>query len=270
MIKDLLIQHKTVIQTGSIVLAFCVLFLCENLFARRKFVYSRLLRILSNVGIAVLNNYILSISFPILAMGAAFLAKSNGWGLFNLLHWPGRAEILLCMLLMDLVIYIQHVVFHRLPWLWLLHRAHHADLELDVSSGIRFHPFEIFISMGIKIATILLLGAPPLAVFFFELLLTLSAMFNHSNIFIPENLDRILRLFVVTPDVHRVHHSVHPDETNTNFGFNFPWWDRLFGTYRAQPRDGHSEMLIGIELFRSEKWLAFHQILLIPFLDREN
>ncbi len=268
MIEELLLKNKTAIQLGSFALAFPVLLICENLFARRKFLYSRALRISSNLGIAVLNNIILHFSFPIMAFGAAYVAESRGWGIFQLLQWPGWVEVTLSMLLLDLAIYAQHVIFHLAPPLWRLHRVHHSDLELDVSNGIRFHPIEILLSMGIKIGFVFALGAPPLAVFLFELLLTLNAMFHHSNIYVPEKVDRVLRLLMITPDVHRIHHSIHPDETNSNFGFNNPWWDRAFGTYRAQPRDGHTEMAIGIELFRSAKWLALHRILMEPFLDR--
>ncbi len=266
----MILNHKTAIQLSSFVIALTVLLICESLFERRKFIYSRALRVTSNLGIAVLNNILLKISFPILALGAAHIAESRNWGIFAWLESPEWVKVPCCILLLDWVIYTQHVVFHKVPLLWRLHRTHHADLELDVSSAIRFHPLEIQISMGIKIGAVLLLGPPPIAVFLFELLLTLNAMFNHSNIFIPENLDRYLRLFIVTPDVHRVHHSIYPEETNSNYGFNFPWWDHFFHTYRDQPRDGHREMLIGIDLFRSTKWLAFHQILLEPFVDRKD
>jgi sterol desaturase/sphingolipid hydroxylase (fatty acid hydroxylase superfamily) len=167
---------------------------------------------------------------------------------------------------LDFVIYLQHVMVHAVPALWRLHRMHHADLDFDVTTGARFHPIEIVLSMGIKLATVAVLGAPPLAVLIFEVLLNGTAMFNHGNIRLPLGLDRWLRLLVVTPDMHRVHHSILPGETNSNFGFNLPWWDRLFGTYRAQPREGHEGMTIGIEQFRQpgDTWL--HRLLIQPFV----
>jgi sterol desaturase/sphingolipid hydroxylase (fatty acid hydroxylase superfamily) len=170
---------------------------------------------------------------------------------------------------MDLAIYLQHVMVHALPLLWRVHRMHHADLDIDVTTGLRFHPIEIVLSMLIKFATVALLGAPVAAVVLFEVLLNVSSMFNHGNVRLPLALDRVLRLFVVTPDMHRVHHSIAHDETNSNFGFNLPWWDRLFGTYRAQPRAGHEGMTIGIELFRAEREVTgFFRMLQIPFRSR--
>jgi sterol desaturase/sphingolipid hydroxylase (fatty acid hydroxylase superfamily) len=166
---------------------------------------------------------------------------------------------------LDLAIYLQHVMFHAIPALWRLHRMHHADLEFDVSTGLRFHPLEILLSMGIKLAVVAALGPPAVAVLVFEVLLNVTSMFNHSNIALPPRVDRILRLIVVTPDMHRVHHSIHPDETNSNFGFNLPWWDRLLGTYRPQPRDGHESMTIGVEQFRTRGDLRLDRMLIQPF-----
>lgn len=169
------------------------------------------------------------------------------------------------MALLDLIIYLQHVAFHAVPWLWRLHRMHHTDLDLDVTSGARFHPIEIVLSMAIKMVAVVALGPAAVAVVIFEVLLNGTAMFNHSNVFIPAYVDRMLRLIVVTPDMHRVHHSANPTETNSNFGFNLPWWDRLFGTYRAQPAEGHAGMTIGIEEFRSSRELRLDLMLLQPF-----
>jgi sterol desaturase/sphingolipid hydroxylase (fatty acid hydroxylase superfamily) len=169
------------------------------------------------------------------------------------------------VILLDLAIYLQHVLFHAVPTLWRLHRMHHADLEIDVSTGLRFHPIEILLSMVVKLALVIALGAPALSVLIFEVLLNATSMFNHSNIYIPESVDCIIRWFIVTPDMHRVHHSIQARETNSNFGFNLPWWDRLFGTYRAQPAAGHEGMTIGIEQFRDPRELRLDRMLLQPF-----
>ena len=179
-------------------------------------------------------------------MGLALFSESHALGLFNLLQWPHWMTVLLGVVLLDLAIYLQHVMFHAVPAFWRLHRMHHADLDIDVTTGVRFHPIEIILSMVIKFGVILMLGPPAVSVLIFEVLLNATSMFNHSNAYIPPSIDRVLRLFVVTPDMHRVHHSVEDYETNSNFGFNLPWWDRIFGTYRDQPRAGHEGMTIGL------------------------
>ncbi len=208
------------------------------------------------------------------AAGAADLSDRRGWagaggartrlGPVQRLRRAGWVSFVVSILALDLAIYLQHVMFHAVPALWRLHRMHHADLEFDVTTGLRFHPIEILLSMGIKLAVVAALGPPVAAVLVFEVLLNATAMFNHSNIRIPSAIDRVLRLFVVTPDMHRVHHSIHPSETNSNFGFNLPWWDRLLGTYRPQPRDGHEAMTIGIEQFRTRRDLWLDRMLIQP------
>jgi sterol desaturase/sphingolipid hydroxylase (fatty acid hydroxylase superfamily) len=198
-------------------------------------------------------------------VGLALLGEARGWGLLNTLALPDWLSLALAVLLLDLVIYLQHVMFHAVPALWRLHRMHHADLDLDVTTGARFHPIEILLSMGLKLAAVAALGAPALAVLVFEVLLNATAMFNHANLKIPVALDRVLRWVIVTPDMHRVHHSVVPRETNSNFGFNLPWWDRLLGTYRAQPAAGHEAMTIGLEAFRAPRDLRLDRMLVQPF-----
>src|SRR6266513_2836287 len=173
--------------------------------------------------------------------------------------------VIVAVIVLDLAIYFQHVLFHAVPVLWRLHRMHHADLEFDVTTGVRFHPVEILLSMVIKLGVVLALGAPALAVLIFEVLLNATSMFNHGNVLLPQPIDRVLRTIVVTPEIHRVHHSIEPPETNSNFGFNLPWWDRLFGTYRAQPAAGHDAMTIGIEQFRDARELRLDRMLLQPF-----
>ena len=228
----------------------------------------RVLRWTNNLALVVVDTIILRLTFPILAVGLALIAQERGWGLFNALDLPLWLAVLLSILLLDLAIYVQHVLFHAVPGLWRLHRMHHADLEFDVTTGLRFHPVEIVLSMGIKLAVVAALGAPAVAVLLFEVLLNATALFNHANIRLPGGLDRVLRWFVVTPDMHRVHHSVIPSETNSNFGFNLPWWDRLLGTYRAQPKAGHDGMTIGIEQFRTPRDLWLDRMLVQPLRGR--
>jgi len=231
---------------------------------RRRQEIPRIIRWTNNLALVVVDTVILRLSFPILAVGLALIAEERGWGLFNALRMPLWLAVLLSILMLDLAIYLQHVLFHAVPALWRLHRMHHADLEFDVTTGLRFHPVEILLSMAIKLAAVPALGAPAVAVLLFEVLLNATAMFNHANIRQPKGVDRVLRWIVVTPDMHRVHHSVIPVETNSNFGFNLPWWDRLLGTYRAQPKAGHEGMTIGIEQFRTPRDLWLDRMLIKP------
>jgi sterol desaturase/sphingolipid hydroxylase (fatty acid hydroxylase superfamily) len=224
---------------------------------------------LSNLGVVALNTALLRLLFPAAAVGFALVGEERGWGLLDNVALPDWLAVLAAIIALDLAIYLQHVMFHAVPALWRLHRMHHADLDFDVTTGGRFHPIEILLSMLIKFAVVAALGVPALAVFIFEVLLNATSMFNHSNVRIPEHVDRGLRLFVVTPDMHRVHHSVEDDETNSNFGFNLPWWDWLLGTYRDQPRAGHQGMTIGIRTFREPR-LCSHLLgmLAIPFIGK--
>ena len=194
------------------------------------------------------------------------MPPERGWGVFNIAGVAPGVALVAAVVILDFAIYLQHVMVHAVPMLWRLHRMHHADLDFDVTTGARFHPVEILLSVAIKMAVIVLIGAPAVAVVIFEVVLNATAMFNHSNVSLPLGLDRVLRLFVVTPDMHRVHHSELPFETNSNFGFNLPWWDRLFGTYRDQPEKGHEGMTIGIEQFREPAELHLHKMLVQPFM----
>lgn len=218
----------------------------------------------SNLGIAALNTMLLRLVAPGAAVGIALWAEQAGMGLLNMISIPYALKLVVGFLALDLLIYAQHVAFHKIGPLWRLHRMHHADLDIDVTTGARFHPVEILLSLAIKAAAIALLGAPALAVLLFEVLLNATSMFNHANIALPAKLDRVLRWIVVTPDMHRVHHSWHRDETDSNFGFNLPWWDRLFGTYRPQPREGHLGMTIGLPIFREPGELRLDRMLLQP------
>jgi len=229
----------------------------EAIAPRRRRQVARWMRWPSNLGIVVLNTALVRLSFPVGAVALALLCEQRGWGLLNSVELPRWVAIVVAVLALDLAIYLQHVLFHAVPALWRLHRMHHADLDLDVTTGARFHPIEILASMVVKLAVVTALGAPAEAVLAFEILLNATSMFNHANICMPARVDGVLRWIVVTPDMHRVHHSIVPQETNSNFGFNMPWWDRLFGTYRAQPAAGHEAMTIGIGQFRTarEQWL---------------
>lgn len=232
---------------------------------RRGRVMSKRTRWIANFGIVAIDTVVARLIFTVAAVGLAGIAAEHGWGVFNILDWPIWLEFVLAIVILDLVIYLQHVMFHAVPALWRLHMMHHADLDLDVTSGARFHPIEIVLSMALKMAVVAAVGPAAVAVVVFEVLLNGTAMFNHGNVRMPLVLDRWLRLIVVTPDMHRVHHSVDPAETNSNFGFNLPWWDRLFGTYRDQPTAGHQGMTIGLEQFRDPVRLTLGHILLLPF-----
>lgn len=246
----------------SVLLAMALL---EFVAPRRRPAIPRLLRWSNNLGVVVVDTVLVRLLFPAGAVGFALLAAERGWGLLRMMELPYWAGFALAVVVLDFVIYLQHVLFHAVPALWRLHRVHHADLDFDVTTGLRFHPLEILLSMGIKLAAIAALGPPAAAVLAFEVLLNATSMFNHGNVRLPQRIDRWLRWIVVTPDMHRVHHSIYRQETNSNFGFNLPWWDRMLGTYRAQPRDGHEAMTIGIEQFRTPADLRLDRMLLQPW-----
>jgi len=225
----------------------------------------RLFRWANNLALVVVDGIAVRLVFPLAAVGAALWAEARGTGLLRALDLHPALAIAAAILLLDLAIWAQHRVFHAVPLLWRLHRVHHADLDVDASTGLRFHPFEILLSMAIKIAVVVALGAPAVAVLLFEVILNATSIFNHANIRLSPAADRVLRLFVVTPDMHRVHHSWLPEETNSNFGFNLPWWDRLFGTYRPAPRDGQTGMTVGLRRFRAPVESRLDRMLVQPF-----
>ena len=258
------------LRLGFAAAVFALMAAWELLAPRRELSIGRLWRWPSNIGIVVVDALVVRLLVPTAAVGAALYAAGHGIGLLHWLDLRLSVAAVLGFLILDLVIYVQHVVFHHVPWLWRLHRMHHADLDIDVSTGLRFHPFEILISLGIKIAIVLAFGIPPAAVVVFEVVLNATSQFNHSNVAMPRALDRILRLIVVTPDMHRVHHSVVRVETDSNFGFNLPWWDRLFRTYRAQPQAGHGGMTIGLPIFRDAKELRLDRLLIQPFRSEKD
>jgi len=267
---DTLVQaHEAAIRFGFFLGIFAVMAVWEVLAPRRVLTVSKTVRWLNNLGLVVLNTVLLRLLFPAAAVGMAAFASEQGWGLLNHFLVPFWIAVPAAVIAMDFVIWLQHVMVHAVPALWRLHRVHHADLDYDLTTGARFHPIEIILSMLIKIATVMVLGPPVMAVILFEVILNGMAMFNHGNVRLPSGLDRALRWLVVTPDMHRVHHSVEDDEANSNFGFNLSWWDRLFGTYRDQPRSGHKDMIIGIHKYREPRevsWLP--GLLALPFRGR--
>jgi len=264
--EQMVLANEPAIRLGFFLGVFAVIGFWELLAPRRVLTVSKTLRWTSNLGLVVLDTVLLRLIFPLAGVGLAAFCAENGWGILNHFPVPFWVAVPLAVIAMDFVIWLQHVMVHAVPLLWRLHRVHHADLDYDVTTGARFHPLEIVLSMLIKFATIVVLGPPVIAVVIFEVLLNATAMFNHGNIDLPATLDRILRWVVVTPDMHRVHHSIEDDETNSNFGFNLPWWDRLFGTYRDQPRAGQLGMTIGIRDYRDPHEAdRLEGMLLLPF-----
>ncbi|HBZ43169.1 MAG TPA: sterol desaturase [Maritimibacter sp.] len=265
---DTILAAEPTIRLAAFLGVLVTMALWEVAAPRRRREIPRVIRWTNNLALVVLDTVILRLTFPIVAVGLAVMAEERGWGLFNNMGAPSWFAIVVSMLLLDLAIYLQHVMFHAVPALWRLHRMHHADLDFDATTGLRFHPVEILISMGIKLVMVAALGPPAVAVLLFEVILNATALFNHANIDIPRPVDRVLRLFVVTPDMHRVHHSTDPRETNSNYGFNMPWWDRLLGTYVAQPAKGHKAMEIGLGQFRTRRDLWLDRMLVQPLRGR--
>ena len=244
---------------------FIIMAIAEALWPRKKRTQPRLTRWFTNIGMVVLDSITVRVIFPVVAIGVAQYATARGWGLLNLITLPFWLKVLVSAVLLDMAIYWQHVASHKISILWKVHRVHHADRDIDVSTGNRFHPIEIVLSMLYKFIVILLLGPAAMGVFLFEVLLNGSAMFNHANVRLPLWLDKIVRTLFVTPDMHRVHHSVYQDETDSNYGFNLAIWDRIFGTYIDQPRDGHDEMVIGMKAYQDDKPTNILWSLLLPF-----
>jgi len=263
-----LLEHEPQVRMGFFLGIFAIMAIWEILSPRRRLSQSKLIRWSSNLGIVVLNSALLRFIFPTAAVGIALLAEQQGWGLFYQLQLPGWLVLPLAIILMDGAIYLQHVMFHAVPVLWRLHRMHHTDMDLDVTSGARFHPIEILLSMLIKFAVIVTLGVPAVAVLIFEILLNGMAMFNHSNVRLPLALDKLLRWLIVTPDMHRIHHSTIENEANSNFGFNLSIWDRLCGTYSRQPEKGHEQMTIGVCDMQDTRFLKLHWMLALPFMGK--
>ncbi len=245
-----------------------ILSIWELIAPRRTLRMPKTKRWANNLGLAIVDTVLLRSLFPIAAVGFAQIVHQHSWGLFNRVGVPVWIAILLSVIALDFIIYLQHLLLHRIPILWRIHRVHHTDLDLDVTTGLRFHPIEIVLSMGLKIAAVILLGVPSVAVLIFEILLNGTALFNHSNLNLPYSLDQILRWVLVTPDMHRIHHSIITEETDSNFGFNLTWWDYLCGTYRAQPIKGHEAMTVGLDDWQTEQVEELLWMLANPFLKK--
>ena len=263
--SEFVLAHQSTLRLCLFAGVFAAMLAWEALAPRRPRAAPRMLRWPGNIGVTILGALVLRVAFPLTAVAWAVEMSTRGIGLLNAVDLPAWVALPLAILLLDLAIWAQHVAFHRVPAFWRLHRMHHADTDLDVTSGARFHPVEMLLSMAIKFAVIAVLGAPALAVLAFEALLNACSMFNHSNVAVPPRLEAALRLVLVTPDVHRVHHSVRREETDSNFGFCLPWWDRLLGTWRAAPADGQAGMTIGLAEFRAPGEARLDRMLTQPF-----
>jgi len=261
-------KYETGVRLGFFFGILVIMFLWELIAPRRPLTASKTARWSSNLGLVLIDSVFVRLAFPAGLAGVAFLAQQRGWGILNFLELSLLLEIILGVLILDLAIYLQHAMFHSIPLFWRLHMVHHSDMDIDVTTGVRFHPIEILLSMGIKIVVVVLIGAPPASVLIFEVLLNGTSMFNHGNVRYSQRIDSFLRLIVVTPEMHRVHHSTIRWETNSNLGFSFPWWDRLFGTYRPQPAKGHLEMTIGLDPYKEPQKLTFFWMIALPFIGK--
>jgi sterol desaturase/sphingolipid hydroxylase (fatty acid hydroxylase superfamily) len=261
-------RNELLIRLGSFFGILVIMFLWELIAPRRPLTTSKITRWFSNLGLVLIDSIAVRLVFPTALAGVALLAQQRGWGVFNLFELFSLLKIIFSVLILDLAIYLQHVMFHSAPLFWRLHMVHHSDMDIDVTTGVRFHPIEIILSMGIKMIVVILIGAPPVSVLIFEIILNGTSMFNHGNVRYSQQIDSFLRLLVVTPEMHRVHHSTIRWETNSNLGFNFPWWDRLFGTYRDQPTKGHLEMTIGLDQYKEPQKLTLPWLIVLPFIGK--
>jgi sterol desaturase/sphingolipid hydroxylase (fatty acid hydroxylase superfamily) len=263
--KEYLLSHEPAIRFGFFVAVLALMGFWEWIAPRRPYSTSKKGRWFANLGIVIIDSLALRLVLPVTAVYVASLNESRSGGLMIQSGLPHWLAILIGVMLLDFIIYLQHAMFHAFPVFWRLHMMHHSDLDFDTTTGVRFHPLEVLLSMGIKIGTVFVLEIGPLAVILFEILLNATSLFNHGNVRLPQAIDRVLRFFLVTPEMHRVHHSVIIRETNSNFGFNLPWWDRLFGTYRSGPAAGHEGMTIGLSHFRDPGELTLPRLLILPF-----
>ena len=268
--KELIFQYESYIRLGSFLGLFILLMAWEVASPKRKLLQLRRFRWFSNIGLIVTSSILIRFIIPTAAVGVALLAEKDNLGFLNYFDLSTTAHFIIAFILMDLAIYFQHVMFHALPMFWRFHRVHHSDLDCDISTGLRFHPFEMIISILFKFVIIISIGAPVIAVVCFEIILNAASMFTHSNIKIPANLEKLVRWIVVTPDMHRIHHSVNENETNSNFGFFISVWDRLFGTYINEPKEGQQNMEIGLHSFRQAKWQNLRWLIYLPFVSSIN
>jgi sterol desaturase/sphingolipid hydroxylase (fatty acid hydroxylase superfamily) len=262
-----LLGNDPAIRLGFFLGMFALIAAWELFAPRRVLEVSKPVRWTHNISIAIINVLLVRVLFPSAAVGVSVFANERGIGLLNMFPIPYALAFMLSLLALDLTMYVVHLMFHAVPALWRVHRMHHADVDFDVTTGARFHPIQILLALLIKFAVIFVLGPPVMAVLVFEAVFNALSLFNHANVRIPSTVDRVLRWFLVTPDMHRVHHSIEATETNSNFSFVLPWWDRLFGTYLAEPAGGHERMTIGVDQFRTERDFWLDRMLLQPFRD---
>lgn len=265
---DFILENEPVIRMSFFFGCLAVFGLWEIVKPTRKLIVSKPWRWANNLGLTFFNSFLLRFTFPILAVGMAIIAEEKGWGLLNLIELPLWLAVVIAITLQDLIIYAQHVLFHHVPIFWRLHRVHHADTDYDVTTGARFHPIEIVLSMMIKLGVVIMLGPPVVSVILFEIILSSMAMFNHANASLPGPVDKVVRSLLVTPDMHRVHHSSRFPEFNRNFGFNLSIWDRIFGTYQSEPEEGRQNFVIGLREFHDTPKQNAIWMLLLPFRRR--
>lgn len=264
--SEWLITNEALVRSGIFFSVLLLMMLCEGLSPKRPLTFSRWLRWSQNIALVLVNSAVVRLILPLATVGVAHYAQQNQIGLFYLLDFNSAVAFILTLILFDMAIYWQHRLFHVVPALWALHKVHHVDQDIDVTTGSRFHTIEILLSLLIKFTLVLLLGPSVLAVMVFEIILNATAMFNHANVALPKKLDQIVRVFIVTPDMHRVHHSTILDESNRNFGFNLSCWDRFFKSYQAQPVKGHLGMTIGVEGYKQVKHTQYLSgMLWLPF-----
>jgi sterol desaturase/sphingolipid hydroxylase (fatty acid hydroxylase superfamily) len=263
---EFVVEHEGAIRLMAFALTLGAMILWEWRAPRRAADGGVGVRWAANLSLVALNTLLIRLALPVAAVGAALLAEERGLGVLNRIAPPDWVALAVTIVVLDLAVWAQHVVLHKVPALWRLHRVHHSDVAFDATTGVRFHPIEIALSMLYKMAVIVALGAPAAAVVVFEVLLNASALFSHGNVRIAPRFERALRRVIVTPEMHRVHHSIHRDETDSNYGFNLSCWDRLFGTYRDRPRDGHAGMTIGLERFRGERDRHLDRLLWQPLI----
>lgn len=266
-LESFLLAHETAIRFGVLVSTFGVMALWEIMAPLRAPDTSKGIRWSNHVMLAAINMALVRVLFPVAAVALAIYASDQSIGLFNMIWAPYALTFAAGVVLLDLTVYVFHLLFHSVPVLWRIHRVHHADLDIDVSTGVRFHPIQMVIAVIIKSATILAFGLPPLSVLTFEIASHSITLFNHGNVRVRPSVDRVLRWFIVTPDMHRIHHSIHRAETDSNFGFVLPWWDRMFGTYCAEPAAGQERMVVGIESFRTGRDLWLDRLVTNPVID---
>lgn len=263
-----MLEHEPLIRSIAFLSILILMLIWEHAAPRRHTVAPTCKRRLNNIALILVASVIIRFLLPVLVLLEVTQQVSQAkLGILNLINLPFWIEVLLAYVMLDVVVYWQHVLMHKIPLLWRLHRVHHSDVDMDVTTGVRFHPVEIILSLMIKAIVVMVIGAPLLAVLLFELSLNVFPMFNHSNIKLPKKLDTYLRLILVTPDMHRVHHSNQQKETDSNFGFSVPWWDYLFGSYCAQPQGGHEAMTVGLDDVKNQDAIHLHKLLKQPFIN---